>query len=382
MLRQAKSLGIHLDFPVNGRQLLSKNFPEDSDRALTSVKALRVDLDEKGIPLHLLMLPEASPQWQQAIFIVATLFLIYQVWRGWKLGAVRGLLRLAALFCAWIGGSMAAGATGTFLALFSKIPPLLAPSVAAVVVGLIIYLVISFIAGLLFKRTDDHEGIIRLLFGFFGALLGLIYGLMLLYGGITLIRGLGTLGELRLVQAQREARPVSSEPMAQTVIKLKNSLELGESGGRLKGFDLLPTAYYDNIVKASMIAGNPQALQRFVQYPATLELLKNPKILAFLQDPALQKAADTRNFFPLLENKLFLSLLQDPELLAQLKNFDLTGAFNFALQGASEQPPSDPSQIKVQHGKYRQRVSPPSPPSTIQGKIDPLPNQTATPKAQ
>jgi hypothetical protein len=326
------------------------------------------------------MIP-GSPEWQQYLFIAASLFLLWELWRGWKLGAVRGLLRLAALFFAWIGGSMAAGATGTFLAFFSKIPPLIAPAVAAVVVGLVIYLLISFIAGLLFKRTDDHEGMIRLAFGFFGALLGLIYGVMLLYGGITLIRGLGALGELRLLQAQRESRPASSEGMAQTLIKLKNSLELGENGGMIKGADPLPTAFYDNIVKASMVAGNPQAIQRFVQYPATLELLKNPKILAFLQDPALQKAADSRNFFPLVENKLLVSLLKDPEILAQLKGFDLTGAFNFALQGAPATPQSDPSQIKVQHGKYRRRVSPPSPPGTNPVTNAALPNQTATPKA-
>ena len=44
------------------------------------------------------MLLDGSPEWQRYIFIAATLFLIWEIWRGWKYGAVRGLLRLAALF--------------------------------------------------------------------------------------------------------------------------------------------------------------------------------------------------------------------------------------------------------------------------------------------
>jgi len=40
------------------------------------------------------MLLNGSPEWQRYIFIAATVFLIWEIWRGWKLGAVRGLLRL------------------------------------------------------------------------------------------------------------------------------------------------------------------------------------------------------------------------------------------------------------------------------------------------
>lgn len=312
------------------------------------------------------MTGSGSLQWQHDIFAVATLFLIYQVWRGWQLGAVRGMLRLAALFCAWIGGSMAAGTTGTFVAFFSKVPPLFAPAVAAMTVGLAIYIGISILSGLLFKRTEHHEGMVRMGFGLGGALFGVIYGMLLLFGGITLIRGLGALGELRVGQARNEGRSLETEQKALFLIKLKESLELGDTGSTLKSADPLPTEFYDNIVKISMIAGNQQAIERLIQYPAVLELLKNPKVMAFVQDPALQKAADEKNALPLIQNKHLQELSKDPEVLAQLQKINITEALTFALN----QPLPE---IKGHAGKLKYRVVPPSPTMPEHATTAPLP---------
>lgn len=307
------------------------------------------------------MILSGSQQWQHYIFAFATLFLLYEIWRGWQLGAVRGMLRLAALFCAWIGGSMAAGAAGTCVAFFSKIPPLFAPAIAAVTVGLAIYIGISILSGLLFKRTEHHEGMVRVGFGLGGALFGVVYGMLFLFGGITLIRGLGALGELRVVQARNEGRSLETEQKALFLIKLKESLELGETGSTLKGADPLPTEFYDNIVKISMIAGNQQSIERLIQYPTVLELLKNPKVLAFIQDPALQRAADNKNALPLLQNKHLLEIVQDPQILAQFKKIQITEALNFALN-----PPIP--EIKAPPGKPKHRVVTPSPSTSPQVK--------------
>ena len=277
------------------------------------------------------MLLDGSPEWQRYIFIAAAIFLIWEVWRGWRLGAVRGLLRLAALFCAWIGGSTAAGTTGTIVAFFSKVPPLIAPGVAGLTVGIGIYIGISLLAGLLFKKTEHHKGVVRWGFGLGGAVCGFIFGLLFLWAGITLIRGLGACGELRIMQARNEGRSAATEKAALFLIKLKESLELGTTGRSLKRADPLPTAFYDNIVKISMVAGDQQALERFCQYPETLKIIANPKVAAIIQDPALEKAAEKKNILPLLQNKNVQAAANDPHLLEQLKAFDLTAALDFAL---------------------------------------------------
>jgi hypothetical protein len=278
------------------------------------------------------MLLDGSPEWQRYIFIAATLFLIWEIWRGWKYGAVRSLLRLAALFCAWIGGTTAAGATGTVIGFVTKEPPLLAPAIVGVSVAVGIYIILSLLAGLLFKTTEHHAGVIRWGFGVGGAFCGLVYGLLLLWGGITMIRGLGALGELRVVQARNEGRSLESEKKALFLIKLKESLELGATGKTLKNADPLPTSFYDNIVKVSMVAGNQQALERFCQYPETMKIIANPHVAALLQDPQLEKAAQLRNIFPLIHNKHVQAAMNDPKLMAQFHAFDLTAALDYALE--------------------------------------------------
>ncbi len=313
------------------------------------------------------MIIEGSQQWQNAIFGVAAFFLLYNVWRGWRLGVVCGVLRLAALFCAWIGGSGAAGVTATVMTFFTRQPPLLAPAIAGLGVGLAIYLVISLISRLLFKTTGEHEGMVRFGFGFCGAIFGVIYGLLFLWAGITLIRGMGACGELRVVQARNENRPLETEKAALALIKLKASLELGVTGRALKQADPLPTSFYDNIVKLSMIGGDQQALERFFQYPQTLEVLKNAKIAAILRDPALARASQSRNILPLLRNKNLQAAATDPKVLAQLRAFDLTAALNFALE---------PPVPKRQNGKTVPNASPNSHP--VPSPVETAPNLIPT----
>ena len=312
------------------------------------------------------MLLDGSPEWQRYLFYAATAFLIWEIWRGWRLGAVRGLLRLAALFCAWIGGTAAAGTTGTVLAFFSKVPPLIAPAVAGLTVAIGIYIAISLLAGLLFKKTEHHAGMVRWGFGVGGAVCGLIYGLILLWGGITMIRGLGALGELRVVQARNKGRDPSGERTALFMIRLKESLELGTAGKAFRKADPLPTAFYDNIVKVSMVMGDQHALERFCEYPPTQALVANPHLAALLQDPQLEKAAESRNILPLIRNSHVQAAMRDPELLSQLKSFPITEALDYALRPPvpSRHVPSSPpvSPRSPRPGGQGQRI--PSKPSS------------------
>jgi len=311
------------------------------------------------------MLLDGDPQWQRYLFYAATAFLIWEVWRGWRLGAVRGLLRLAALFCAWIAGTTAAGATGTVIAFFSKVPPLLAPAVAGLTVAIGVYVGISLISSLLFKTTLDHSGMVRWGFGLGGAVCGILYGLLILWAGITMIRGLGALGEFRLVQARLEGRTDSQERAALFLMKLKASLELGATGKTLRKADPLPTSFYDNIVKISMVAGNQTALERFCQYPPTLKIIASPHIAALLQDPDLERAANSRNVFPLLRNRHVQAAMNDPQLMAEFQKFPLTAALDYALEPVAPprraMPSSRNSPRGAAQGKNGSSKSPASP---------------------
>jgi len=70
-----------------------------------------------------LMLLDGDPQWQRYLFYAATAFLIWEIWRGWRLGAIRGLLRLAALFCRLDHGNDDGGSHGHDHCLFLQGSP-------------------------------------------------------------------------------------------------------------------------------------------------------------------------------------------------------------------------------------------------------------------
>jgi len=219
---------------------------------------------------------------------------------------------------------------------------------------------------LLFKKTEHHSGVVRFGFGLGGAICGILYGLLLLWAGITLIRGMGALGEMRVVLAHNEGRSQTGEQTALFLIKLKESLELGVAGSSLKRVDPLPASFYDNIVKASMVAGNQQALKRFFQYPKMQEFLKNPRVATVFQDPVLERAAQSHNILLLLRNKNVLAAVYDPQVLNGLKDLDLTAALDYALE----------SENLLQSGKYRHLVSPDSPLAPIRSKTAPTPLPT------
>jgi len=338
-------------------------------------------------PTALNMPPAGSVQLQNLLFGAAAVLLLYELWRGWQFGLVRGIFRLLALFCAWLGGSAAAGATETVLTLFAKVPPLLAPAVAALVVGLGIYTVISFLAGLLFKRTEHHHGLVRFFFGLGGTVCGLLYGFAIVCGAIMLIRGLGAYGEFRIAQARAaaksERRLPLRDPVALLLMKLKASLELGSAGQTLKDFDPLPTAFYNDIINFSKLYSNEQAMQRFVQYPETQQLLTNPKVESLLKDPALAAVSQTHDYLPLLQDKQLRMLLEDPDFMNELRRFDFTAALDYALTPPVQIQPTSNLQVPIavqasrMHGiKIKRAVSPNSPPGPGPGTNPALHIQT------
>ncbi len=292
------------------------------------------------------MILEGSQQWQNYIFLGAALYLLYQIWNGWRLGLVRGVMGFAVLICAWSGGKAAAGATGTLYPFFSQLPPLLVPAAAALSTGFAIYIILSILSALLFKRTKHHEGITHIIFGLGGAFCGVVFGLFLLWGSISLIRGLGVLGELRVAQMTRMGEAPSKEKVALFFMRLKSSLELGIWGKLLCEAYPVPARFYENSLKGVLILGNPQSFERFLRYPRILRITYNPKVSAFLQEPVLGKALQNGDLRPLFHDRLFQEIIADPKIQALFKNFDLTAALDFAL--ATAPPNTAPQTGKLQ----------------------------------
>lgn len=298
-------------------------------------------------------MPQGSPFWQGVILLVAALFLFWEARRGWKNGVVRSGLNLAALVLASIIGYMAARAAAAPFGGFSDLGGLITGVLTGIGVALVILFIIWILGAVLFKRTEHQEsGLVRFFWGLGGAFFGILMGLIFICGAITMIRGLGALGQARLQSQPSTATtpgvPSANAPdkppaIANAVVTLKESLELGPVGQIVEQVDPIPEDVYVLISDAARVVNDPSLLNRMVEYPGIQQMMQHPKIAALLSDPAVVKAAEERNIMALISNKTMVAAAQDPELSKELSQIDIRAALKFALEKPATSP--SPSQF-------------------------------------
>lgn len=288
---------------------------------------------------HAEMQLHGSPFWQAAIFGFAALFLLWELWWGWRRGVIRSAVHFFAfVFSGMIGflaGQVVASVVGRFLPGYGIIAGLLVGSVLTLVI-----LALALILGaLLFKRTSQQpSNTIRLLYGGGGAFFGLLTGLFILWGGITIIRSVGTVAETAI-----KSRPNTTPPaISSALVKLKESLELGPAGKAVEAVDVVPAETYDLIVRVGQLSSNQEAIMRLVDYPGMQAVLQSPKIAALVNDPAIAEAAQQMNFVALMQNPKLLQAATDPEVSKIVMAFDVQKALDYALPPAQTSPTPQP----------------------------------------
>jgi len=114
------------------------------------------------------------------LLAIAALVVVLKTWHGWRLGVVRQAIGLAALGlgvgAAVIGGPL----VEPFLDLSLPLPDAARTPLAGVTLGVIVYFIVTLFAAVLFKKTEHQTvGVVRLGYGFTGAVLGLVTGVVL-----------------------------------------------------------------------------------------------------------------------------------------------------------------------------------------------------------
>ncbi len=272
----------------------------------------------------------ASPFWQNAILYAAALFLLWEVFAGWR----RGLIRSALHFGAFVASGLLGLLVGQGVAaVVGMILPGVSFFVGLAVGGVVALFVLGlclFLSALLFKRTSQQPpGLTRWLFGLGGAVFGLLTGLFLLWGGISLVRASGA-----LAQANKDAAESS------VLATLKNSLEQGPLGGVVESVDILPTEAYARIARVGELSKNPDAMMRFLDDPGVQEILSHPRMQAVLNDPQVVQASETQNYLVLFQSRTILEAASDPSLQKLVLELDLQKALDHALPPA--QNPATP----------------------------------------
>jgi len=283
----------------------------------------------------------ASPFWQGMLFLGGGLFLLWAIWGGWRRGVIRSGIHFGAFVVSGLLGILAWQATSFVV---DKILPgygLIAGSLAGSLVTLITLGLMLFLGAILFKKTSQQpSSTLRLLYGGGGAFFGLLTGLVLLWGGITLIRTFGVAAQMAVDSRRGEAVPAP----AKALLTLRDSLELGPAGKFVGSVDALPPDFYETLARVGKLTADQDAMMRFLDYPGVQEIMQNPRMARLMADPAVAQAAADKNLFALMGNKALLDAVQDPALQKQLTSFDLKKAldYTFPTPQSSPSPKSKP----------------------------------------
>jgi len=289
-----------------------------------------------------------SPLWQLVFVSFALVLILFEVLRGWRRGLPRQVARLGALVAAYFAAFFGGKFLAPLLGMFVRMPDALLSIFAGAIFALIVYAIISGIGSALFRKTSQHDSmIVRLLYGSTGALLGIFFGLFLVWLIVVAVRSVGSVADaqvreqasdssvLHAVDVRRRILGEPSEdeaPLTTSLARLKNSLEMGVIGNAVKKVDVVPQKTYDVIEKIGAIAANPQNAERFLSFPGARELSEHPKIIGLRNDQEIAQMLAQGQFLELIQDHRIVDAANDPDLKARLKKFDLNAALNYATQ--------------------------------------------------
>lgn len=293
-----------------------------------------------------------SPLWQTVFISFAVILILLEIIRGWRLGILRQLVRVAAIIAAYAAAFFGGNQLVPLLRPVVTAPDIVLSAVAGAILALLVYATIAGLGAVLFKRTAQQSaGAVRLLYGLSGAFVGLLFGAFFIWLLLIGIRSIGSIAEAQ-VQAKSvtnaddvgpnptrrylpghgpSPRPtLDSNSLAPMLARLKNSVELGTAGGFIKKADAMPDGIYQTLTDASVVLANPETAQRFLSHPATTELSEHPKIVALRDDPELTEIIREGRLLELLSHPKVVEAANDPDLAERVKRFDLKKALEYA----------------------------------------------------
>jgi len=296
--------------------------------------------------------PEAaagSPLWQAIFVSFAIVLILFEVVRGWRLGLPRQLVRVAGLAVAYaaafLGGKLVVPLARPFL----KLPDIILSALGGAVLALVVYGLVASLGTILFKRIGQQNSkLVRVVYGFSGAVIGLFFGALLLWMTVVGIRAIGAVGDAQVRSlASSQAADIhapdvrrrflgesaeQSTTLARSLARLKNSLELGTVGEAVKRTDPVPSQNYETLGKVGSVFSNPKAAQKFLMFPGARELSEHPKIVALRNDPEISDMIAHGRVLDLLQDRRIIDAANDPTLREQIKKFDLQHALDYATQ--------------------------------------------------
>lgn len=288
-----------------------------------------------------------SALWQTVFVAFAAIVLLLEIIRGWRLGLPRQLMRGAAVIAAYAAGYFGGNLLLPLLGPILPWPDFVLSMIGGAVLALVVYGVIASLGSILFKRTAQHPpGSVRLLYGFSGAVTGIVFGLFFIWLILVGIRSVGAVAD---AQVQAQARPeapaaapnpdrplklenVDVDSITSFLARLKNSVEMGKLGDVVKQADFTSPALYQTLKDAGTVSANPESARRFLSFPGAVELSEHPKIVALRNDPEIARLIREGRILELLQHRRIREAANDPTLAEKVKQFDIKKALEFAAK--------------------------------------------------
>ncbi|HEX8311046.1 MAG TPA: CvpA family protein [Chthoniobacteraceae bacterium] len=290
---------------------------------------------------------DGADSWQFVLLAAAAILVLLQAWRGWRLGIVRQVISLAAIALAYAASLFGGEHLVPFLRPIG-LPDQLLRVAGGALLGCSVFLVISLLGALLFKKTSDQSiGIIRLGYGATGAIVGGLFGVFLVWLGVLGIRVLGTVAETEVrasrpqvsaIDGQRSRIP-PAEPSSVSLglVQMKHALEQGTTGAVVEHVDPIPGTLYSILGKVGQMMSSERSVERFMKHPGVKTLTEHPKIIALQHDPEIAREVVARNYFALIRNSNIVAAANDPELGVLLRNLEFEKALDHALRKPEKQ---------------------------------------------
>jgi hypothetical protein len=291
--------------------------------------------------------------WQIVFVSFAVVLVLFEAVRGWRLGLLRQLMRLAGLVgayaAAFFGGRLLLPIARPLL----KMPDLVLSALGGAILAFVVYAVVSSMGAILFKRTGEQDSrTVQLIYGFAGAIVGLFLGIFTLWLIVVSVRAVGAVADaqVRNRSATVHAAPdptshalevrrrflgdgnEQSAAFAASLARLKNSLELGRLGNAVKQMDPVSQKTYDTLAKVAAVISNPERARRFLSLPGARELSDHPRIVALRDDPEISEMIAQKRFLDLLQDQRIIDAANDPALAERIEKFDFHAALNYAIQ--------------------------------------------------
>jgi Colicin V production protein len=294
-----------------------------------------------------------SPLWQAVFISFAVVLILFEVVRGWRLGLIGQLVRIAALAAAY-GAAVFCGSLLVPIARpFLKMPDIVLSIIGGAVLALVIYALVTSVGMVLVRRTGQQNSqLSHLIYGIAGAIVGLIFGAFVLWLIVAGVRAIGAVADAQ-VRSQANAREAGqsatlaapdvprrslSDPnagsaaLATSLARLKNSLELGPLGNAVKQTGPVSLKTYETLGKVGSVFSSPERAKKFLTFPGARELSEHRRIVALRNDPAISEMIAQGRFLDLLKNQRVIDAANDPALADQIKRFDLQKALDYATE--------------------------------------------------